>query len=101
MADFVVTASDYAQVSSSGNINSGQCYLAGIFVSAASTTPTITVFDDAATGTSVPLVAVFTPVAGTWYPLPFKVKNGINIVISGTVQATVGYTRGFPFRQGV
>ena len=100
MSQLVFTACDYAQISSSGNVYPGRGYLLGIFVSAASSTPTITIYDDAATGTSVTLVAVFTPTAATWYPLPFKLAAGLNVVIGGTVQATVGYLRGQPFTQG-
>lgn len=78
-------------VSASGNIWSGAVALRGIFVSAATATPTITIYDDAATGTSKPLVTVFTPVAGTFYPLPFLAQKGLNVVIGGTVSCTVGF----------
>lgn len=85
----VVANGGYRQISASGNVVPHQCELLGIFVSAASATPTITVYDDAATGTTTKMVDTFTPVAGTWYPLPFTAKSGVNIVISGTVSATV------------
>jgi hypothetical protein len=65
--------------------------LVGIFVSNAAATPTITIYDDSATGTSVPLVTTFTPVAGTYYKLPFRALNGLNVVIGGTVSCTVGF----------
>jgi len=97
----ITPAWDYAVISATGNVRTTPGLLGGIFVSAASSTPTITIYDDAATGTSVPLVTVFTPVAGTYYTLPFKFYNGLYIVISGTVSATVGYLRGgFPFNIG-
>jgi hypothetical protein len=76
-------------VSASGNVKVGSGALLGIFVSAASSTPTIAVYDDAATGTTTKIVDTFTPVAGTWYPLPIGVNAGINVVIGGTVSATV------------
>jgi len=81
----------YKQVSASGNVLNVGGTLGGIFVSAASATPTITVYDDAATGTTTKLVDTFTPQAGTFYPMPFAVSKGLNVVISGTVSATVGY----------
>lgn len=76
-------------VTASGNVKVGSGALLGIFVSAASSTPTITIYDDAATGTTTKIVETFTPVAATWYNLPIAVSAGINIVISGTVSATV------------
>ncbi len=76
---------------------SANCYaggypggITGIFVSAASATPTITVYDSNATGTSKKIVDTFTPVAGTYYPMPFFCADGIYVVISGTVKCTVG-----------
>lgn len=78
-------------VTASGNVRASQGALIGIWVSAASATPTITVYDDAATGTTTKIVDTFTPVAATWYPLPFGVANGINVVIGGTVSATVSH----------
>lgn len=87
-------AYSYKQITASGNVCANDGILGGIFVSAASATPTITVYDDPATGTSTKIVDTFTPVAGTWYPLPFAFSKGINVVISGTVSATVGYIPG-------
>lgn len=78
------------QISASGNVKSGSGGMLGIFVSAASGTPTITIYDDAGTGTTSKLVDTFTPVAGTWYPLPFGFSAGLNVVLGGTVSATVG-----------
>jgi hypothetical protein len=65
--------------------------LLGIWVSAASATPTITIYNSATTTTADPISAVFTPVASTWYPLPVAFSDGLYIVISGTVGATVSY----------
>lgn len=84
----------YKQVTASGNVCANDGILGGIFVSAASATPTITVYDDAATGTSTKIVDTFTPTAGQWYPLPFGFSKGLYVVISGTVSATVGYVMG-------
>lgn len=76
-------------VTASGNVRATQGAIIGIWVSAASATPTITVYDDAATGTTTKIVDTFTPLASSWYPIPIGVSNGINVVIGGTVSATV------------
>lgn len=78
------------QISVSGNLRNTSGGMLGIFVSAASATPTITIYDDAGTGTTTKLVDTFTPVAGTWYPLPFAFAAGLNVVLGGTVSCTVG-----------
>lgn len=71
----------------------GDGQLGGIFVSAASATPTITVYDNSTASTTgaATIVSVFTPTAATWYPLPFAFTKGLYIVISGTVACTVAY----------
>ena len=81
----------FKQLAASANVKSSQGALLGIFVSAATTTPTITIYDDTATGTTTKIVDTFTPVAGTWYPIPVSFATGLYVVISGTVSATVSY----------
>ena len=66
--------------------------LKGIFVSAASNTPTITVYDSPAATTTSIILGTFTPTGATSYMLPLDgayAKNGLYVVISGTVAATV------------
>jgi hypothetical protein len=92
--DNTIESFEAKQVSASGNICERNGRLGGIFVSAASATPTITIYDDSATGTAKTLVAVFTPTPGTYYKLPFRFTKGLNIVIGGTVSCTVGFERG-------
>lgn len=87
-------AFSYKQINASGNVCANDGVMGGIFVSAASATPTITVYDDSAAGTTTKIVDTFTPVAGTFYPLPFAFSKGLNVVIGGTVSATVGYIPG-------
>lgn len=90
--DFVVEAAGYAQLTGvGGNVAPNCAALLGIFVSAASATPTITVYDDHATGTTTKIVDTFTPVAGTYYKLPFRALKGLNVVLGGTVSCTVGF----------
>lgn len=79
----------YKQISSSANCLPTDGALIGIFVSAATSTPTITVYDSATTTTTTPIVSVFTPVAATWYNMPIICNAGCYVVISGTVSCTV------------
>lgn len=79
----------YKQLSATANVCALPCNVLGVFVSAASATPTITVYDDAATGTSTKVIDTFTPVASTWYPMPCGLSKGCYVVLSGTVSATV------------
>jgi hypothetical protein len=74
-------------ITASTNVQPGPGALGGIFCSTGSAT--VTVYDDAATGTTSKLVETFTPVAGTFTPLPFEFVNGCYIVISGTGTFTV------------
>lgn len=94
MSTSVIESQPYAQISSSANVFKGKARLAGIFVSAASSTPTITVYDDPSTGTGTKIVDTFTPAAATWYALPFAAGAGLNVVLGGTVSCTVAYSPG-------
>ena len=84
-----VITGGYKVVSATGNVSPIACDLLGIFVSAASSTPTITIYDSATTTTTAPIVTVFTPTAGTYYTIPASTTSGIYVVIGGTVSATV------------
>ena len=88
MTDTVVESTGYAHLLASANICPAPAALAGIFVSAASATPTITVYDDVANGTGKTMVGTFTPVAGTYYQLPGQAVNGLNVVLGGTIECT-------------
>lgn len=86
---------NYTYITASANIKPMAGKLKGIFVSAASSTPTITVYDSASTTTSNnTILDTFTPTAATSYILPLEgafTKNGIYVVIEGVVSATVLY----------
>lgn len=78
------------QITASGNVCAiPGVTLIGIFVSSASNTPTITVYDDAGTGTTVKVVDTFTPTGPQFYPLYISARSGFNVVLGGTVSATV------------
>ena len=85
---------NFTYISATKQVKVGAGKLKGIFVSAASSTPTITVYDEAAGGTTNTLLGVFTPTGATFYPLGVDgafYNKGLYVVISGTVTATVIY----------
>lgn len=86
--------SNYAAITATSQIKPAAGKLIGIFVSAASSTPTITVYDSAASSASDPVVlATFTPTANTNHNFfnGLYTNKGIYVVISGTVSATISY----------
>ena len=80
----------YKYITASGNVSNHSAAIIGIFVSSA-TTGTLTIYDDAGVGTATLAVATFTVAPSTFYSLPISLGNGINIVIGGTVSATVSF----------
>ena len=89
MSGFASQVGGYKQISATGNVSAYPTKLVGFFVSAASGTPTITVYDSATTTTTAKIVDTFTPVAATWYAMPMSTSAGLYVVIGGTVSATV------------
>jgi len=85
---------NYTYITASKQIKVGAGKLRGIFVSSASSTPTITIYD-VQTGTDTTMIGAFTPVGATFYPFGSLdgafFNQGLNVVISGTVAATVIY----------
>jgi hypothetical protein len=87
-------SSNYDQITATTQIKVMPAKLKGIFVSAASSTPTITVYDSAVSSTSDPVViATFTPVAATHYNFfdGIFTNKGLYVVISGTVSCTIAF----------
>ena len=85
-------SSNYVQLSATASIKPMAGVLKGIFVSAASSTPTITVYDSPNSGNTDPkILDTFTPVAGTNYNFfdGIYANKGLYVVISGTVSCTV------------
>ena len=86
--------SNYTAITATTQIKREAGKLNGIFVSSASGTPTITVYDSSGSSASDPVViATYTPTGNTnhnFYP-GLYVNKGIYIVISGTVAATIAY----------
>lgn len=89
MTSAVTVAGGYKQISATGNVSPNPANLLGIFVSAASGSPSITVYDSATTTTATKIIDTFTPVAATYYPMPASTSAGIYVVIANTVSCTV------------
>lgn len=88
MKNNVSEVGDFVNLSASALVKTGPGVLLGIFVASASSTPTIKVW--AQTSAAAPiLVNTFTPVAGTFYPIPARFSAGLYVTISGTVDCTV------------
>jgi hypothetical protein len=85
--------SNYAQISATTLIKNSQGKIKGIMVSAASGTPSITIYDQQTAGTAIKVIDTFTPVAATNYNFydGINCKNGIYVVIANTVSCTVYY----------
>jgi hypothetical protein len=84
----------YSQISASTQIKPMAAKLKGIFVSAASSTPTITVYDSPDSDNTDPkIIATFTPTAGVNYNFfdGLYANNGLYVAISGTVSCTIAY----------
>lgn len=86
--DIVNEVFSYKNISASTLIRTGAGRLAGIFVASASATPTIKVWDQTTAATPI-VVNTFTPLAGSFYPMPCALVNGLFITIGGTVDCTV------------
>ena len=83
----------YERITATHQIKVGFTVLKGIFISAASATPTITIYDSGTANTSDPIIlGVFTPAAATNYTFTangITASKGLYAVISGTVAATL------------
>jgi hypothetical protein len=91
MASSVSESGTAANITASAQIYDKAGDLLGIWVSSASATPTIKVWSNvAATGDVI--ANTFTPIASTFYPLPFQFNKGLFVTISGTVDCTVSWT---------
>ena len=84
-------SSNYAQISATTLIKQQAGKIKGIFVSAASSTPTITIYDAQTASTALKVIDTFTPVSATNYLFfdGINTEYGIYVVIGGTVSATV------------
>lgn len=81
----------YKNTTASVAVAGNAANLMGVWVSSASATPTIKIWDNSAASGAI-VANTFTPVAGSFYPIPATCVNGIYITIGGTVDCTVIYT---------
>lgn len=87
----------YKNITASDQVKVGISKLKALFVSAASSVPTIAIYNEAQGGTANVVISTFTPVAGTAYSftggdeLGVSLDKGIYVVIGGTVNATIFY----------
>jgi len=86
MPNPVSESQNYKNLTATTTVFTGAGNMLGIFVASASATPTIKVQDGSAT-----IVNTFTPVAATWYPLPYRFGTSLVVTISGTVDCTVSW----------
>ena len=88
-------SANYKNLSATTQVKVGFTVLKGIFVSAASSTPLITVYDSGTANTGDPtILGVFAPAAATNHTFTangITASNGLYVVISGTVAATLFY----------
>ena len=85
---------NYMYISASTNVKPMAGKLRGIYVSNAAATPRITVYDSSSNTTTKTIIGVITPTASTSYLFPadgIYANDGIYVVISGTVTATIVY----------
>ena len=80
----VSQSQNYKNLTATTTVYTGTGGVFGIFVSSASSTPTIAVSDGATT-----IVNTFTPVAATFYQIPARFNTSLVVTIGGTVDCTV------------
>ena len=86
--------SNYTAITATAQIKRDAGKLNGIFVSSASSTPTITVYDSPASSASDPVIlATFTPTGNTMLNFfqGLYFNKGLYIVITGVASATISY----------
>ena len=86
MANPVTEAGSATAFTATTTIAQSGIKLLGIFVSSA-TGATIALSDGATSK-----VAAFSPISGTFYPLPFECGTSLVITVTGTLAATAFYT---------
>ena len=78
----------YKVLTATGNVASGEGALLGLFCSTTSS-GTIILYDSATTTTTIPITAIITLTAGTWYNIPVTFTAGLYAVIANTANVTI------------
>lgn len=90
MATPVIEQGSYKLLAASTVVRTGPWQMIGLFVSSASGSPTVEFYNGVTSGAAT-CVAQFTPIAGTWYPLPVSGGTGLTVALGGTVAATLSW----------
>lgn len=90
MANPVIENGSYKLISASTVVRTGPWQMLGLFVSSASGSPTVEVYNAVTSGTAT-CVGQFVPTGGTWYPLPVSGATGLTVAIGGTVVSTLSW----------
>ena len=88
MAIGALNVAGFRRLTASGNVKSSQGAMLGVFCSSSSS-GTLQLYDDAATGTTVPITGSISLTAGQFYTLPIAFSSGLNAVVGGTADITV------------
>jgi len=80
----VSESQNYKNITVTTTVFTGFCAIVVIMVVSASSTPTIKVSYGSGT-----VVNTFTPLPGTFYPIPARFTTSLIVTISGTVDCTV------------
>ena len=81
----------YKNITASGNVSPIPTTVIGVLC-ATTSSGTVTLYDDAATGTGTPITGTITPAAGSFTPINAVTTKGLNVVVGGTINATVIYS---------
>jgi len=90
MPNMVLESTNYTNLSASALVKTGTGGLLGIFV-ASTSGGTIKLWDNTSAAGTV-IVNTFSPLAGTFYPLPAQFTTGLYITIGGTADVTLFWT---------
>ena len=82
----VIESGNPTKFSASAVISTGPANLLGLFVTSASSTPTLEICASNTSGTST-VITQFTPGVG-WYAMPIACKSGITVLVGGSVSGT-------------
>lgn len=88
MAQHVMEGGSGVRFTTSAVMRAGPVQLLGIWVSNASSTPTLEVLNAVTSGTGT-LVGQFTPIAGTFYAMPISFPTGLTLLCGGSCSGTM------------
>jgi len=84
MSQYVIEGGTPTRFSASAVICTVPAVLLGLFIADASSSPTVSVLNADTSGSGT-VVGTFTPVSGSFYPMPMAMTSGITILCGGSV----------------